>query len=184
MCQWLAPRPAAGWIISCEPTRSSGKRMTAPSASVWMASRTAQPWPANRVATTRWRSPESAVPSVKVRYAELCCPSNELRISTHTKCRALLRPCSFSTEPTQHGLIKGGGHSCPGSISVCLWLLGGVIVASHPHYQEHLWHTLSLTLTLQKHLLIYVSVHCLIYVFLGLYVCFFLTGATMCILNL
>lgn len=147
MCQWLAPRPAAGWIISCEPTRSSGKRMTAPSASVWMASRTAQPWPANRVATTRWRSPESAVPSVKVRYAELCCPSNELRISTHTKCRALLRPCSFSTEPTQHGLIKGGGHSCPGSISVCLWLLGGVIVASHPHYQEHLWHTHSRSLS-------------------------------------
>lgn len=44
--------------------------------------------------------------------------------------------------------------------------------------------TLIITLTLQKHLLIYVSVHCLIYVFLGLYVCFFLTGATMCILNL
>lgn len=66
---------------------------------------------------------------MKVRYAELCCPSNELRISTHTKCRALLRPCSFSTEPTQHGLIKGGATvvlvqslSASGSWGALLWL--------------------------------------------------------------
>lgn len=65
-CQWTARRPAAGWTISCEPTRSSGKRTTAPSASAWTESRTARPWPANRAVRTLSRSPESAVLSVKV----------------------------------------------------------------------------------------------------------------------
>lgn len=65
-CQWTALRPAAGWTISCGRTRSSGRRTTAPSASVWTASRTARPWPASRAARTPSRSPASAVLFAKV----------------------------------------------------------------------------------------------------------------------
>lgn len=65
-CPWTAQRPAAGWITSSGHMRSSGKRTTVPSASVWTGIHTARPWPANRAVKTLSRSPENAAPSVKV----------------------------------------------------------------------------------------------------------------------
>lgn len=113
-CPWTAQRPAAGWIISCELMRSSGKRTTAPSASVWMGSRIAQPWPANRAAKTLSRSLGSAVPSVKVFYIyhSECMISFEIYISMRYTLAHIPHvggscvAAALLQRPCRHGLIK------------------------------------------------------------------------------
>lgn len=125
-CQWTALRPVAGGIISCEPMRSSGKRMTALSASVWMGNHTAQPWPANRAVKTLLRSQENAVPSVKVQRVVFFLGGGELQCICfyiyHNSCLAQIYlsctlahiphvgpcgPAALPQKPCRHGLIKG-----------------------------------------------------------------------------
>lgn len=86
-----------------------------------------------------------------------------------------------------------GWPGSPGSISVCFWLLGGVIAASHPHfmsktqtYSIFLSHTRTHRYThTTRRSLIYVPVRFLIFALQVLNVCFLLTdvavGDTLCI---